>query len=144
VLSEFDAGSEHFRIELRCHDLWGTEVLVFRNDELLRDVTCRESANAAGVKAPRVGCDDALKRRIVIGMLTTPRAIVLAAFLVCLAALAHAAFPRYQVETLRADAGVFTRMDRWRGTIEVGAARSDARPKWITVNAALTPQTAQR
>jgi hypothetical protein len=66
-----------------------------------------------------VGCNDALKRRIVIDMLTTPRAIVLAALLVCLAALAHAAFPRYQVETLRADAGVFTRMDRWRGTMDV-------------------------
>ena len=77
-------------------------------------------------------------------MLTTPRAIVLAALLVSLAALVHAAFPRYQVEPLRADAGVFTRLDRWRGTIEVGAARADARPKWITVNAALTPQTAQR
>jgi len=81
---------------------------------------------------------------MMIEMLTTPRAIVLAALLVSLAALAHAAFPRYQMETLRADAGVFTRIDRWRGTIEVGAARADARPKWITVNAALAPQQAAK
>ena len=35
VLSEFDDGSDHFRIELRSHDLWGTEVQVFENDALL-------------------------------------------------------------------------------------------------------------
>ena len=35
VLSEFDAGSDHFRVELRGHDLWGTEVLVFQNGALL-------------------------------------------------------------------------------------------------------------
>jgi len=36
VLSEFDDGSNHFRVELRSDDLCGTEVLVFENDELLR------------------------------------------------------------------------------------------------------------
>ena len=51
-----------------------------------------------------------LKRRIVVDMLMTPRAIVLAALLVSLAALADAAFPCYQAETLRADAGVFSRV----------------------------------
>ena len=35
VLSEFDAGSDHFRVELRGHDLWGVEVLVFQNGALL-------------------------------------------------------------------------------------------------------------
>jgi len=35
VLSEFDDGSDHFRVELRCHDLWGTEALVFENDAVL-------------------------------------------------------------------------------------------------------------
>ena len=92
------------------------------------------------VKPPGVEFANAANRHKLIGMLTTPRAIVLAALLVSIAALIHAAFPRYQVETLRADAGVFTRVDRWRGTLEVGAARQDARPRWITVNTAQAAQ----
>ena len=34
VLSQFHDGSDHFRIELRCGDAWGTEVLVFTNGTL--------------------------------------------------------------------------------------------------------------
>ena len=34
VLSQFHDGSDPFRIELRCGDSWGIEVLVFKNDRL--------------------------------------------------------------------------------------------------------------
>ena len=36
VLSQFKDGSNQFRVELRCGDVWGIEVLVFENDELQR------------------------------------------------------------------------------------------------------------
>ena len=66
-------------------------------------------------------------------MLTTARAIVLAAVLVSLAALAHAALPRYEVHTYNAEAGALLRVDRWRGTAELGVTRADVRPAWLTV-----------
>jgi hypothetical protein len=34
VLSQFHDGSGLFRVELRCGNVWGTEVLVFENDAL--------------------------------------------------------------------------------------------------------------
>ena len=34
LLSEFNDGSDYFRVELHCHDVWGSEVLVFENDTL--------------------------------------------------------------------------------------------------------------
>ena len=34
VLSQFHDGSDYFRVELRCGNVWGTEALVFKNDRL--------------------------------------------------------------------------------------------------------------
>jgi hypothetical protein len=69
-------------------------------------------------------------------MLTTARAIVLAAVLVSLATLAHAVLPRYEIRVMDANAGVFLRVDRWRGSVEIGFARADVRPAWLSGPAA--------
>ena len=79
-----------------------------------------------------------------IPMLTTARAIVLAAVLVSLAAVAHAALPRYEVHTYNAEAGSVLRVDRWRGTAELGGARADLRPAWLAVPASRQAVAAPR
>lgn len=66
-------------------------------------------------------------------MLTTPRAVLLAAVLVGLAILAHGLLPRYDVRAVNAD-GTFVRVDRWTGHAEVGFIANGHASTWLTVS----------
>jgi hypothetical protein len=61
-----------------------------------------------------------------IPTLTTPRAIVLAAILVALGLLGREFFPRYEIRqhTTTNNAVVYTRIDRWTGTVALTTTAS--------------------
>jgi hypothetical protein len=72
-------------------------------------------------------------------MLTTSRAIVLAAALVVAGLLAHAAIPRYELHTFE-QSGVVTRTDRWTGRVELTSVQHPA--SWVTTSQSNSDQFA--